>query len=63
MFFDILLYLHSELILGFILETGEGGDTTALAIIIVLSIVICMLVILQIYAIHQLRSSKSMDLF
>lgn len=45
MFFDILLYLYFEFILGFIFEIGEGGDIIVLVIIIVFSIVICMLVI------------------
>lgn len=42
---------------------GDGGDTTALAIIIVLSIFICILAILQVYTIRQLRNAKSVDLF
>lgn len=48
---------------AFFSRTGSGGDTTALAIIIILCIVVCILSALLFFIIHQMRKTKSRDLY
>lgn len=49
--------------LFFFSRTGSGGYTTALAIIIILCIVVCILSALLFFIIHQMRKTKSRDLY